>query len=478
MVTGVYGGMRLAACLAVDAIASAACGDASDPESTVGSLSGTVRNADTDSPIEGVTLVVAGIEGRTGGDGNYRIDSIPAGTQVVALSVSNYVGRMVEAEIRAGAITTLMIELAPTSNPGPPSLKVATSELPQATVDVPYEASLEANGGAPPYTWSWGSQGPPGLLLDAGGIVTGTPEFPAGTHPLRVTVGDVEGMSAFRDLIIEFVASSGLRVSSLELSMAEVGEPYADTLRAAGGAPPYTFDWLPPTDLEGLILEPATGALSGTPLRATSPDGQPDTAMVTVHDAVGASAIANAALGIRPAPLVIATEELPDGQVGVAYEADLAATGGYGNKTWTVVSGTLPPGLNVFDDQSLFGSRVAGTPTTGGTFTFTLEASDDRVQATREYTVAIANGALSIVTSTLPAALVGTPYSVFLVRDGGAGPFTWDVVSGSLPAGVSLTAAGELTGTPTAPGDASFEVRVRDAGSQSATADLTLHVNP
>jgi hypothetical protein len=51
-------------------------------------------------------------------------------------------------------------------------------------------------------------------------------------------------------------------------------------------------------------------------------------------------------------------------------------------------------------------------------------------------------------------------------------------VSGSLPAGISLTAAGELTGTPTAPGEASFEVRVQDAGNQSATATLTLDVQP
>lgn len=98
--------------------------------------------------------------------------------------------------------------------------------------------------------------------------------------------------------------------------------------------------------------------------------------------------------------------------------------------------------------------------------------------ATKEYVVVIAASPLSIVTSSLPDAEVGSPYSVFLVREGGSGPFQWDVVSGSLPAGISLTAEGELTGTPTAPGDASFEVRVRDAGTQSATATLALHVEP
>jgi hypothetical protein len=90
----------------------------------------------------------------------------------------------------------------------------------------------------------------------------------------------------------------------------------------------------------------------------------------------------------------------------------------------------------------------------------------------------ITGSPLSIVTSALPDAAVGTPYSAFLVREGGSGPFQWDLESGNLPAGISLTTEGELTGTPTAAGDASFDVRVQDAGSQSATASLTLHVEP
>jgi large repetitive protein len=121
---------------------------------------------------------------------------------------------------------------------------------------------------------------------------------------------------------------------------------------------------------------------------------------------------------------------------------------------------------------------VDGKPTTGGTFTFTLQASDGRVRDTQQYEMVITGSTLSIVTSSLPDADVGTPYSVFLVRAGGVGPFTWDLISGSLPSGISISAEGELAGTPTAVGDASFEVRVRDAGNQSATPGLTLHVDP
>jgi hypothetical protein len=433
------------------------------------------RDAVSQAPLEGVSLTVAGREGQSGGDGRYEIDSVPAGTHEVTAVMTGYVTRTFDAEIRTGIINLFDVELTAA---GPAGLRVTTSALPQATVDVPYQATLEAAGGKPPYHWTWGSQGPPGLLLDGTGLVTGTPGFPAGTHPLYVTVRDAEGTSASRSIAIEIVATSGLRISTLQLQMGQAGQLYADMLEAVGGEPPYIFDWSAPFDLEGLILDAETGAVSGIPHRPTGPNGEPATAAVTVRDVVGASAIANVTVGILPAPLVIVTEDLPNGQVGLEYEAPLGASGGYGVRTWTLVSGTLPPGLTVFGYLSLWGDRVAGTPTTGGTFTFTLQVSDDKFQASREYTVAIADGSFTIVTSTLPDAQVGTPYSVFLVREGGTGPFTWDLASGNLPPGISLTTAGELTGTPTAPGDASFEVRVRDAVNQTATATLTLNVEP
>lgn len=113
-----------------------------------------------------------------------------------------------------------------------------------------------------------------------------------------------------------------------------------------------------------------------------------------------------------------------------------------------------------------------------GSYTFTLRVSTPNEEGTRQITIVITDTPLAIATSTLPDGKVGNPYSVFLVREGGSGPFEWDIVSGSLPVGLSLTTEGELAGTPAAAGDASVEVRVRDAGGQSDTATLALRVNP
>jgi large repetitive protein len=110
--------------------------------------------------------------------------------------------------------------------------------------------------------------------------------------------------------------------------------------------------------------------------------------LVTVHDAAGASAIAEVHIAILPATLVIETEDLPDGEVGVPYEGQLSASGGFGQQTWTVLEGAIPPGLTVFS-ESLSGPRLSGTPTLAGSYTFTLMVQDEIADATREFTVEI-----------------------------------------------------------------------------------------
>src|SRR5688572_13642970 len=71
-------------------------------------------------------------------------------------------------------------------------------------------------------------------------------------------------------------------------------------------------------------------------------------------------------------PLIITTASLPDGKEGQAYSATLAATGGSGARTWTIVSGTLPESLNLDASSGV----IAGMPSKDGTFTFTVQVAD------------------------------------------------------------------------------------------------------
>ena len=65
-----------------------ACGDPSDPDPTVGTLTGTVHDAETDVVIAGVALTISGREGVSGSDGAFAIDSVPVGTQPVTATKS------------------------------------------------------------------------------------------------------------------------------------------------------------------------------------------------------------------------------------------------------------------------------------------------------------------------------------------------------------------------------------------------------
>lgn len=86
------------------------------------------------------------------------------------------------------------------------------------------------------------------------------------------------------------------------------------------------------------------------------------------------------------------------------------------------------------------------------------------------------NDTLAVTTASLPGGSTGTAYNQTLTASGGTSPYTWAVSSGSLPAGLSLSSGGVISGTPSASGLSSFTVRVTDASSNTATANLSINV--
>jgi hypothetical protein len=116
---------------------------------------------------------------------------------------------------------------------------------------------------------------------------------------------------------------------------------------------------------------------------------QTTTFTVRARDGAGNTATKTFTLTVDPAaPLVITngTDQLRDGTVGVAYETGVFASGGVQPYRWSHVAGTLPPGLSV---QASPG-RVLGTPTTAGTFTFTLRVDDSGGRfATQQFSIRV-----------------------------------------------------------------------------------------
>ena len=113
-----------------------------------------------------------------------------------------------------------------------------------------------------------------------------------------------------------------------------------------------------------------------------------------------------------------------------------------------MASGQLPPGLalQTFADPRDANDELAGTPTTAGTYTFTMRLTDyNGQQATQQFTATI-EPPLQITPTALPAGTVGKPYShdLDLNAQGGTPPYNWFVVNNisELPPGLTLDSTG------------------------------------
>ena len=178
-----------------------------------------------------------------------------------------------------------------------------------------------------------------------------------------------------------------------------------------------------------------------------------------------------------PGSMQIATTNPPQAEVGVAYYAKLIAIGGQRPYTWSITMGDPPAGLN-FDAAT---GIISGTPTRAGNFGFTVRVDDSsptRKNTTRNYTIGVAvEGALQIVTGSLPDGSQEGVYKVTLQSIGGTQSYTWSLSAGNLPTGLSLDAStGVISGTATVPGNFSFVAKVTDSANPANTDNQILSI--
>ncbi|MER5454858.1 fibronectin type III domain-containing protein [Micromonospora sp. NPDC002389] len=161
--------------------------------------------------------------------------------------------------------------------------------------------------------------------------------------------------------------------------------------------------------------------------------------------------------------------------VGIAYTATLNVTHGVPPFTWSIASGTLPPGL-ILNATS---SSISGVPTTAGEYPVVIRVVDSAARSGTRLIVLTVNQVPTLVFPAPPLAEVDAAYAYLLTVVGGTAPFVWNLADGSLPPGLTLDpATGLISGRPTVAGAFPATVRVTDANGFSATKAIRLLVQP
>jgi hypothetical protein len=266
-----------------------------------------------------------------------------------------------------------------------------------------------------------------------------------------------------------------------------VGTPYSirlDGRSGCGPGLPYQFRLLNGSLPEGLSLE-TNGTISGMPTTAgnfvfwveLSDEDPPSQPWCTPKKA-------EREFSIRIDPgLVVTTETVPPAYTGTPYSLALAAmmqtapgatVPPPSAPTWSI-EGQLPPGLALEAATGV----ISGTPTTNGTYAFTVRATlvDGRTAA-KTLSIKVITALAIIAPQAIPASEVGVALRVELGATGGTPPYTWALSTGALPPGLVLTAAGAIVGRPTSPGTFRFTATVSDSGGQSQSYSATLVVRP
>jgi hypothetical protein len=421
---------------------------------TIAAAGGTGTLSFTPLTADGVTL------SSSNSSGNFTGTPTSAVSSTVSVTVTDSLG------VTATKALTLTVD---------PHISLASAALPATTLGATYPPQqLVASGGVPPYSnWIWtpvapSATLPPGLNLSGSGAISGIPTS-SGAFSFSVSVADSLGATASQTYSLTVNPLPLILPASL--ATATQGEAYSQTfsLSPGTGTPPFT--WSAPVLPSWLTFttSPTTATISGTAVAGSFP------IQIKVLDGDGfTSYTASYTLLVNPAPVILPAS-LTATMPGASYSQIFSASPGTGTAPFTWSASGLPTWLAF--NASPTTATLSGTAV-AGSFPFTIKITDvNGIAASTLYTLSV-NSPLAISTASLPNGQYNSPYTpLTLSATSGTAPYTWSLGSGgALPAGMTLSPSGSISGTPAQAGLWSIPITVTDTNSLTANATLSLTV--
>ena len=357
-----------------------------------------------------------------------------------------------------------------------PTITVSPSTVPSGTAGTAYTSTqFTQTGGIGTVTFSRTGTLPTGMTFTSAGVLSGTPTK-TGSFPLTIKATDSNGCTGTVGVTLTINCQT-ITVTPTTVPTGTAGSAYTSTtFSQTGGIGTTTFSrsgTLP----TGMTFNTGTHVLAGTPTKTGS---FPIT--ITATDSNGCTGSVNVTIVINCPTITVGPSTIPTGTVGTAYTSTtFTETGGIGT-TSIAESGTLPTGMSYSGATHV----LSGTPTQSGSFPITITATDSNgCTGSQSYTLVISCPTITVGPSSVPSGTAGVLYtSTTFTQTGGATPITFSE-TGTLPAGLTLTTAGLLSGTPTKTGSFPIIVTATDAhgctGSNSYTINIacpTITVGP
>jgi hypothetical protein len=293
--------------------------------------------------------------------------------------------------------------------------------------------------------------------------------FVSGTLAEEVTVptNGLHGNQGFTTIVLQIAsASSGFGGSSFPapITLSNINGVAPTVVQAASSASAQLWaKWVVPGNQPTYTI-----AISGPPNQAHySFDRVVVDTKYSRYEGMGDT--------MRAQTVEIITATLEERVKGTVMSVPMEVEGGTGPYTWALASGSapLPAGLSLSSSGLL-----SGAPTAIGTTSFNVEVTDaGGFKDQQVLSLTVLSDLQQLTGATLPTAVVGLGYEVSLAASLGLAPYDWSVSAGALPAGLNLSTAGVISGTPTAAGEVTVTIKVTDAEGAEVERVFTLPVS-